>query len=120
MPAAKLIGGLRREAEAKKGIRELEKTPFPETEVSPELRASQIRAEGLATEGFSAEETAAFQQGQSRLGAARFRRATDVGGGEFSQAIAAGIGYGDIGANLDFAASGAQLKRITPIKSSVI
>lgn len=91
---------------AKKGINALKK-------VKPKYRDAlsiQREAEAGVKSGFSPEEAANFQQGLTRSNNAQYRRATDMNP-NLAPAVQAGINYGNIAAQNQFAAADAQLRQ---------
>ena len=107
----KSVTGIIQATQANQQINNLEKTPIDEYSISPELQHSYARAESMANQGFSGEEKAAFQQGVARQQAGAFQSGLDMGGGNVSSAISAGLQAQNIGAQNQFAAQGAQLRR---------
>jgi hypothetical protein len=101
-----LIDSYSKSQKAKKSIDALKK-------VNPKYRDAldiQRQAEASVKTGFSPEEAAAFQQGLTRTNNAQYRLATDRNP-NLAPAIQAGINYGNIGAQADFAAKDAALRR---------
>lgn len=96
---------------AKKSLAQLNKTPYPEYQISPELQSSYSRAQSMANQGYTAQETAAFNQNLSRNQATQFRTAIDQSGGNLARAINAGLQANNIGAINQFASSDAQIRR---------
>ena len=91
---------------AQKGINALKK-------IKPKYRDAvdiQRQAESEVTRGFSAEEAANFQQGLTRSNNASYRRATDMNP-NLAPAVQAGINYGNVAAQNQFAAADAQLRQ---------
>lgn len=106
----KSVTGLIQSTQANKQLKKLGQTPIDEYGISPELQSSYSRAEAMTNQGFSGEEKAAFQQGIGRQQAGAFKSAVDMSGGNLSSAIGAALNAQKIGAQVDFAAQGAQLK----------
>ena len=91
---------------AEKGINALKK-------IKPKYRDAlsiQREAEAGVKSGFSPEEAANFQQGLTRSNNASYRRATDMNP-NLAPAVQAGINYGNVAAQNQFAAADAQLRQ---------
>lgn len=91
---------------AQKGINALKK-------IKPKYRDAvdiQRQAESEVTRGFSAEEAANFQQGLTRSNNAQYRLATDRNP-NLAPAVQAGINYGNVAAQNQFAAADAQIRQ---------
>lgn len=100
------VDASQRRKKAQQGIDRLKK-------MQPQFRDAasiQAEAEQKITTGYSPSEIAAFQQSLNRRSNQARRLATDRNP-NLSGAIGAGINYGNIGANLQFAAQDASLKR---------
>lgn len=76
-----------------------------------EMKAARERARQMAQSGFTPQEKAAFKQSLAASGNTAFRRAVDIGGGNLSAAIRAGINSQQLGAQNQFASQDAQLRR---------
>lgn len=101
-----VIDSISKSQKAKKGINALKK-------IKPKYRDAldiQRQAEAGVTRGFSAEEAANFQQGLTRSNNASYRLATDRNP-NLAPAIQAGINYGNVAAQNQFAAADAQLRQ---------
>lgn len=83
---------------------------MPHYSVTPELAKAKAEAEARAKYGFTPEQEAAFQNQLASQSNQRYRMATNVGGGNMSSAINAGINYGNTNALLQHAAQGSQLQ----------
>lgn len=106
---AKGVGGIIQTHKANKALKEINKTPYPEYGISPELRNAYARAEANTKYGFSPEEAAAFQQQLTRSQTGQFSAAKDMGGSP--QAINAVLQANQTGAINQFAGQGAEIKR---------
>lgn len=82
-----------------------------QVEETQEMKAARARARQMAETGFTPQEKAAFKQSLAASGNTSFRRAVDMGGGNLSAAIRAGINSQQLGAQNQFAAQDAQLRR---------
>jgi hypothetical protein len=81
--------------------------------VKPKFRDAltiQREAEAGVKNGFTPEEAANFQSGLTRTNNAQYRRATDMNP-NLAPAIQAGINYGNVAAQNQFAAADAQLRQ---------
>lgn len=99
-----------KQRKARLGLEELQKTPFPEITVSPEMQGAYSQAQAISKYGFSPEETAAFNQNLARSQGTAFQSAVDMSGGQLAGAIGGGLQTQKIGAINQFAAEGAGLK----------
>lgn len=91
---------------AEKGINALKK-------IKPKYRDAlsiQREAEAGVKSGFTPEEAANFQQGLTRSNNASYRRATDMNP-NLAPAVQAGINYGNVAAQNQFAATDAQIRQ---------
>lgn len=75
------------------------------------MKAARQRAAEMAKMGFTPQEKAAFKQSLAASGSTAFRRAVDIGGGNLSAAIRAGINSQQLGAQNQFASQDAALHR---------
>ncbi len=97
-------------SDAKKGLAELNKTPFPTIGVSPELQGAYGRAQGESKYGFSPEQTAEFNQSLARSQNTQNRAALDTGGGQIAGTLNRMNNVNNINALNTFASKGAGLK----------
>jgi len=79
--------------------------------VSPELREAYNRAQGMARFGFSPSEKAAFRQNVAQDINTQSQRALDIGGGNLAKTISRMGQISNLGAENQFAAQDAALKR---------
>lgn len=93
------------------GLRKLKKQATPVFTEDSAMAASRNKANAAAQFGFSPEQTAAYNAQQSQLNNSRWQRAMTQGGGNQSRAVSAGLNYGNIGAQLNFAAKDASLQQ---------
>lgn len=116
---ANIIGGGIRAYKANKALKNLQGQPMPQYSLSPQLSNAYAMAQKNVNnaQGYTPEETAAFTQNLAMNNNAAFQRAKDIGGGNLSSAIGAGINYGNIGALNKFAASDAALRRETQMQN---
>lgn len=95
-----------RKQQAKAGINRLKKLN-PQYKTALEI---QTEAESAVQEGYSPSEVAAFRQGLARQNRASYRAATQSNPNLASQ-VQAGINYGNVNAQSEFAARDAALRR---------
>src|SRR3972149_3197792 len=79
------------ERRARLGLEELQKQPFPEISVAPELQTAYGTAMGISQYGFSPEQTAAFNERLARTQGTAFQSAIDLSGGQMAGAISGGL-----------------------------
>lgn len=106
---AKLAFGAYQTYNANKRLKNL--GAMPEYELTPEMINSQKRAERMARTGYTPQESASFYQRLARGNRTAFQRGLSIGGGGISQALNSAVLANNIGANLDFTANDAALKR---------
>lgn len=110
IPGALKTGlGVYQAVKASKELKRLGK--MPEYGITPEQQKSYDRAERMAKTGYSPQERASFAQRLARQNNTAFQRGITLGGGSLSKALNSAILSNNIGAELDFAAGDAQLKR---------
>ncbi len=103
--------GLAQSAVGFANLSKLSKQKLPMYQETPEMMASRARANQMAQGGFTTAEQNAFDSRMAQQGNQRYRLGVTQGGGNLSSAINAGINYGNIGAQQQFAAQDAQLQR---------
>ncbi len=103
--------GLAQSAVGFANLNKLSKQKLPMYQQTPEMMASAARANQMAQGGFTSAEQGAFDARMAQQGNQRYRLAATQGGGNLASAINAGIQYGNIGAQQQFAAQDAQLQR---------
>lgn len=113
-----LIYGIGQTQRSKKALDELNKTPLPKYNITPEQLAAQQRAgqsyqraQGLALGGYTPAEKAAYQQNLAKANNTALYNARNVGGGQSSSAINGALGSQNLNALLNFASSDAALNR---------
>jgi len=112
--AGSLVGagfGLYQYFSAQNSLKNLEKQPQPNYTVGQELQGSYNQANAMSNTGFTAGEKAGYQQDINRASATSFGRATQLGGGNLSGAIQAGINNQAIGASAQESIADADLRR---------
>ena len=92
-------------------LKKLGRTPYPYPTVSPELQTAYQRAMGMSQTGFTPQERASFENRLAQQQMAGQRQAMQVGGGQLSGALAAGMRAQQLGAQSQFAAEDARLRR---------
>jgi hypothetical protein len=110
VPYGSLFTGLLNTYEGFKGLSDLNSTPVPKFNETPEQMASRFRAEELAKSGYTAEEKANFDQKLQRSENTAYQRNLAVAP-SLAQATLAGINYTNTGAMNQFAANDADLHR---------
>jgi hypothetical protein len=108
---AKGVAGYAQKRKATKALEELEKTPAPEYQISPELQGAYQRAQAMSQYGFAPEEKAQFQGQLARTQAGMRQSALDLSGGGMGAAIGSVLQAQQTGAVTEFAARGAGLRR---------
>ena len=111
--AQMIMSGIQ-QRKARLGLEELQKQPFPEIAVAPELQSAYGQAQAISQYGFSPEQTAAFNERLARTQGTAFQSAIDLSGGQMAGALSGGLQSQKIGAIGQFAEAGAglQLKKI--------
>lgn len=110
MPIGSLILGLHNTIKGSQGLSKLHKEKFPTFEEVAAMENSRNRANQMAQGGYTAAETAAFTQNLVRQQNTAYTKAVDRAPGQ-SQAILAGLNYGNVNALNQFAANDANLHR---------
>jgi len=108
-PVVKGAYGIYQAYQADKRIKQLGERPT--FKITPEMDKSYKRAERDAKFGYSSEERNAYQQRLERSRSQIFGRGKIIGGGGVAQALNAAVLTNQLGAELDYAASDAQLIR---------
>ena len=89
----------------------LNKIPYPNYTVSPELREAYGSAQAMSNQGYTAGEKQAYQGNINQSNALSYQNALRSGGGNLSNDISAGINSGNVQAQNNFALGDAQLHR---------
>lgn len=112
--AGNLVGmglGLYEWLNAQHQLKNLENTPYPNYTVSAPLQNSYNQANAMSNVGFTAGEKAAYKRNVNEASNTSFQRAIQIGGGNLSNAIQAGINNQGIGASANMSMADAELRR---------
>lgn len=96
---------------SQKELNALNKIPYPNYTVSPELRNAYNQAQSMSNQGFSSGEKAGYQNNINQQNALSYHNALQSGGGSLANDISAGINSGNVNAQNQFAINDAQLRR---------
>ncbi len=89
----------------------LNKIPYPNYTVSPELRQAYSQASAMSNQGFTPAERGGYINNMNQQNALSYKNALSAGGGNLSNAVSAGINSGNVNAFNQFAINDAQLHR---------
>jgi hypothetical protein len=92
-------------------LNQLEKTPFPQYSISPELQSAYSEALGLKDQGLTAAEKSSFQADINRGAETNYQKAIRASGGSMSNAIMGAVNAEQLGAYDKLAATDAELHR---------
>jgi hypothetical protein len=109
--AANLIAGGIESIWASNTLKQLDKTPFPQYSISPELQSAYSEAMGMKDQGLTGGEKASFQADVNRGAATNYQNAIKQSGGSGANAIMGAVNAEQLTAYDKIAATDAEVRR---------